>query len=198
MQEPYTAEGELMKDIRRDTTASRGPTARDNAALVQRLLEEACNAGHLDILDAVLAPDDGTAQSAGLGAHGPDREVIKQALRLFRAAVPDARWTIQEQIATEDTVVTRLRVRGTHRGGLWGIAPTGRAATVTGILMSRFAQGRIVAHWAQVDLLSLLCQLGVLPAMDLEQMVSVARVLRASDAWAAPMSPERSSVPEEC
>lgn len=82
---------------------------------------------------------------------------------------------------------TRLRVRGTHRGGLWGIAPTDRTATVAGILISRFAQGRIVAHWVQVDLLSLLCQLGVLPAMDLEQMGSVARVLRASEAWAAHM-----------
>jgi len=69
------AEGELVNDIRQDTTASQGPTARDNAAMVQRLLEEACNAGHLDILDAVLAPDDSTAQSASMGAHGPDREV---------------------------------------------------------------------------------------------------------------------------
>ena len=90
------------------------------------LVDEACNASNLGIPDAVLAPSGGTPDPAVLSAGGLDREHIKQAVRLFRAAGPDARGTIVEQSAAEDTVVTRLWMRGTNRAGLWGIAPTGR------------------------------------------------------------------------
>jgi predicted ester cyclase len=173
-----------MSSNQRGTTARRRQTARDNAAVVRRLLDEAGCAGRLDILDAVLAPDDCVAESAIDRAHGLDREGIKQALRLFRAAVPDACWTIQEQVAAGDTVVTRLQVQGTHRGGLWGIAPTGKRAAVTGVLICRFVRGRVASCWAQADLLGLLCQLGVLPAMDLEQVVAMARVLQTGQVWA--------------
>jgi predicted ester cyclase len=145
--------------------------------MVQRLIDEVCNAGDLDRLDAFLAPEAAPPGSTG-------NEGIKQALRLFRAAVPDARWTIQEQVAAGGTVVTRIEVQGTHQSGLWGIAPTGRVATVTGVLFCRFAHGRVATCWAQADLLGLLCQLGVLPAMDLERVVAVARVLRAGQTWA--------------
>ena len=155
---------------------------RANATRVQRLIEEACNAGNLDTLDALFAPGCDVPETATPASRG--RDGIKQALRLFRAAMPDAHWTIQEQVAAGDTVVTRLQVRGTHRGGLWGIAPTGREATVAGVLFCRFARDRVAACWAQADLLSLLSQLGVLPAMDLERVVAVARVLQAGQTLA--------------
>jgi predicted ester cyclase len=178
-----------MGAARAGRTSDGQRTDQEDAKLVQRLIEEVGNAGDLDRLDVFLAPE-----AAMPGARG--REGIKQALRLFRAAVPDARWTIQEQVAAEGTVVTRLQVQGTHRSGLWGIAPTGRVATVTGVLICRFAHGRVATCWAQADLLGLLCQLGVLPALDLERVVAVARVLQAGEAWAAQTPPGGSSVPE--
>jgi hypothetical protein len=55
---------------------------------------------------------------------------------------------------------------------------------VAGVLIGRFAHGRQVAYRARVDLLSLLCQLGVLPSLDLDKVVAVARALRASEALA--------------
>ena len=177
-----------MGAARNGSTVNRERTGRDNAGMVRRLIQEACNAGNLDILDAVLVPDYDAPDPSVPGSSGWER--IKQALRLFRAAVPDARWTVVEQVAAGDTVVTCLRVQGTHRGGLWGIAPTGREATVTGVLICRFARGRVAACWAQADLLGLLCQLGVLPAMDLERVVAVARVLQAGETWVARTAPE--------
>ena len=101
-------------------------TARDNPAVACRLVGEACHASNLGIPDAVLAPGGGAPDPAAPDASGQDLECIKKAVRLFRAAGPDARGTIMEQSAAEDTVVTRLWMCGTKRGGLWGIAPTGR------------------------------------------------------------------------
>ena len=84
-----------------------------------------------------------------------------------------------EQIAQGETVVTRLMVQGTFSGPLVGLAPPGRPATLTGVAISRFAQGRLVDLWLQADLLGLLVQLGVLPPLDLARAVAMAQVARA-------------------
>src|SRR5439155_14062928 len=108
---------------------------------------------------------------------------LRDALAAFRETVPDARWTIAEQITQGDTVVTRLSVQGTFSGPLVGLAPPGRPATVTGVAICRFAQGRLVGLWLQADLLGLLVQLGVLPPLGLAQALAMARVLRAGAQW---------------
>jgi hypothetical protein len=93
--------------------------------------------------------------------------------------VPDARWTIVEEIARGNTVVVRLAVQGTFSGPLLGLAPPGRPAILTGVAIGHFAGGRLVDLWLQADLLGLLQQLGVMPPLDLSQAVAVAQVHRA-------------------
>ncbi len=148
------------------------------SAWVRRLVDEACNRGNLAALDEVLARPDGPAEeqitAAAVTRLGP-------LLAEFRAAVPDARWTIVEQIAQANTVVTRLTVQGTFSGPLVGLAPPGRAATLTGVAISRFAAGRLVDLRLQADLLGLLQQLGVLPPLELTQALTMARVARVGE-----------------
>jgi predicted ester cyclase len=146
------------------------------AARVRRLVDEACNDGKLAVLDAVLAPAGPTDPAAVDGRAGSP---LRDYLAAFRDAVPDARWTIVEQISQANTVVTRLVVQGTFAGALLGLAPPGRPATLTGVVISRFAGGRLVEVWLQADLLGLLQQLGVLPPLDLAQAVAMAQVSRA-------------------
>ncbi len=67
---------------------------------------------------------------------------------------------IDDQIAEGDRVVTRWTARGTHKGEWMGIAPTGKPVTVTGILISRFAGGRVVEEWENYDALGMMRQLG--------------------------------------
>ena len=52
---------------------------------------------------------------------------------------------------------------GTHNGAFQGIPPTGKTLTWTGITIVRIAGDRIVERWANVDVLSILTQLGVVP-----------------------------------
>ena len=144
------------------------------AALVRRLVEEACNAGDLRVLDELLPRADTAGGPARPGGSG-----LRQLLGAFGGAVPDARWQIVEQIAAGNTVVTRLVVQGTFSGTLLGLAPPGRPATLSGVAISRFARGRLVDLWLQADLLGFLQQLAVLPPLELDQVVAMAQVLRA-------------------
>ncbi len=57
------------------------------------------------------------------------------------------------QIAEGDNVVWRFTTRGTHKGELTGIAPTGTSVTVTRIVCSRFADGKWQEDWVNEDLL---------------------------------------------
>jgi predicted ester cyclase len=73
--------------------------------------------------------------------------------------------TINDQIAEGDKVVTRWTATGTHKGQLMAIAPTNKHATVTGVDIDRYQDGKVVEAWASYDMFGLLQQLGVVPAM---------------------------------
>jgi predicted ester cyclase len=146
-----------------------------HAAALARLVEEACNEGKLAILDEVLAPPrDVTTEGTQVPLP------LRGQLAAFRAAVPDARWTIVQQVAAGNTIAARLSVQGTFSGPLVGLAPPGRTATLTGVVFGRFSEGRLVDLWLQADLLGFLQQLEVLPPLRLAQAVTLAQVLQAS------------------
>jgi predicted ester cyclase len=68
-------------------------------------------------------------------------------------------------VAEGDKVVTRWSATGTHNGPLMGIAATHKQATVQGVDINRYENGKIVEGWITYDMLGLLQQLGVAPLM---------------------------------
>ena len=67
-------------------------------------------------------------------------------------------------VVSSDQIVHRLTATGTMTGEFMGIAPTGKSATWTEIHIGRGVNGRISEHWGLVDRLSMLTQLGIVPA----------------------------------
>jgi steroid delta-isomerase-like uncharacterized protein len=137
-------------------------TSEENKAVVRRQEEELFTRGNLNAADEIYAP--------GYVGHDPSNpedirglEAAKQAAADYRRAFPDLRVTVEDLIAEGDKVVARLRFRGTHRGELNGIAPTGRRVDCSGIVVSRMEGGKIAEDWANFDDLGIMRQLGVLP-----------------------------------
>ena len=62
-----------------------------------------------------------------------------------------------------DRIVERWISRGTHEGDFMGIPATHRSVTVEGMDISRFADGKLVEHWTQMDAMAMMQQLGVIP-----------------------------------
>jgi len=141
-----------------------GPmSTEENKAIVRRIFEEIWNQGNLDVVDEILEPN---YVSQGL-ADGlpPGIEGFKQWFSILSSASPDIHFTIEDQIAEGDKVVTRYTIRGTHKGELMGIAATGKQVTVTAMNISRIVGGKIVESWNNWDALGMMQQLGVVPAM---------------------------------
>jgi hypothetical protein len=59
-------------------------------------------------------------------------------------------------------VVTRLHMRGRHKGELSGIPPSGNDMDVTAVAIQRIADGKVVEHWGTADPAALMAQLGLI------------------------------------
>jgi len=134
--------------------------AERNEQLGRRYFEEVWNRGNLDALDQLLAPDyvNHTPSTAN---PPPGPAGLKPIVAGMRQAFPDLHYEIQDVVATADAVVMRVVMTGTHRGNLFGLAPTNRRVTVDQINIEHIENGRIVEHWRVTDELKLMRQLGV-------------------------------------
>jgi steroid delta-isomerase-like uncharacterized protein len=134
-----------------------------NAKASRRILEEIFGAGNYGVADELVAADAvGHDPALPEPVIGPDG--VKEAARGYRSAFPDLTITTDTVIAEGDLVAIRWTARGTHKGDLFGIAPTGKEATVTGITIDRHAGGKIAESWTNWDTLGLLQQLGAVPS----------------------------------
>lgn len=86
---------------------------------------------------------------------------LKQLSDALNPGIPDMALPIEDVVAEGDKVLVRLRVTGTHGGDLMGLAPTGKAIDIGVMDLFRVEDGVIVEHWALLDNLGMLKQLGV-------------------------------------
>jgi steroid delta-isomerase-like uncharacterized protein len=144
---------------------SRPVQPEENKTVVRRFLEEIFTAGNLELVDELFAPDyvlhDPVVPDEVSGPEG-----MKRYVSMYRAAYPDTHFTIEDQIAEGDEVVTRWTGQGTHEGELMGISPTGKQVTVTGIEVDRVVDGKMQETWVNYDALGMMQQLGVVPAPE--------------------------------
>jgi steroid delta-isomerase-like uncharacterized protein len=133
-------------------------STEENKAIVRRVIDEMVNKGNLEVADEVLASD--------YIYHFPTHEIngpegLKEFISMMRTAFPDLHVTIEDLIAEGDTVGARFIMRGTFKGELMGIAPTGKQLTFPEAVFIRFEGGKEVEATAYGNMLSFNEQLGI-------------------------------------
>ena len=139
--------------------------AQENKEKARRLMEEAFGAGKLEeVIDEVLDPNfvcyDPNSESGEV--RGAD--TFKREIEYFRTAVPDLTYTVEDQIAEGEEVVTRWRASGTHEGEFFGVSGSGKRIEMSGIQIDRFdgESGKMVEEWPEYDLLGAMRQIGAI------------------------------------
>jgi steroid delta-isomerase-like uncharacterized protein len=134
-----------------------------NEAVVQRWWQDLWNRGDLSVADQIIAPSwtdhDPSSPWAPPGIDG-----CKVLVSAYRAVFPDIHFTIEKQVASATAVVSHWRCRGTHRGDVMGIAPTGKMIEVEGITILELAEGKIHRGTTIYDALGMMQQIGAVPA----------------------------------
>ncbi len=136
-------------------------------ANVRRFFTEVWNQGNLAVIDELFVPDYVTHMDR-LGV-APGAAGFKQFIAMNRAAFPDIHFTIDDLLVHGNKCMTRWTARGTHLGDYvipvaGRVAPTGRLVTWEGATLHYIAGGKFVEGWVFADYISLLDQLGLMPA----------------------------------
>lgn len=121
--------------------------------------------GKLDAIPTLIAPNYVNHDPNVPGGMWRGVEGATALVSTYRSAFPDVKFTILDQIAEDDRVVTRWKAEGTNTGSLNGMPPTEKPVSITGTNIKRFAaDGKVVEEWANFNMLGLLQQIGILPA----------------------------------
>jgi predicted ester cyclase len=92
------------------------------------------------------------------------RAEIERVYRLWISAFPDAVMDHDDVLIDGNRAVLIARLRGTHSGDFFGLAPTGRHMEVQVALLLTVADGLVVAERRIYDFTGVLVQVGVLKA----------------------------------
>jgi steroid delta-isomerase-like uncharacterized protein len=134
-------------------------TTESNKTVVKDFIDGLFTKGDLGAVDTRLA-EDFINHDPPFGVT-PDREGMRDAGKMMRAAFPDWHSELHELIAEGDLVAERFTAGGTQRGEVMGVPPSGKAVSLPGINIWRLRDGLIVERWGLLDDLGFLRQLGV-------------------------------------
>jgi len=140
-------------------------SAEENKEKARRLMEEAFGQGKVEVIEEVLHSDFVCYDPNSESGEVRGSETIKGEIEYFRSAVPDLTYTVEEQVAEGDKVVTRWKASGTHQGEFFGVPGSGNRIEMSGIQIDRFddESGKMVEEWPEYDLLGAMRQMGALP-----------------------------------
>ena len=93
-----------------------------------------------------------------------DKDEFLQHLAYFHTVFSDTYFTVEEQVAEGDVVVTRGIWGGIHSGDFQGLSPTGKQIAINAVLIDRIKDGKIIEHRSLFDMLAMMQQLGIVPS----------------------------------
>ena len=129
----------------------------DALTTISRFVHEYQSTGNEAVADELLATD--FVDHTPFPGFGSTREDVKRLFSTLRAAFPDLRAEIVEQLVDGDRVATRKTFHGTHRGTFFGIPATGKSAAIRVHDIVRIREGKITEHWNVVDVSGVFAQL---------------------------------------
>jgi len=140
-------------------------STEQNKVTASRWFSDIITRGQLVVADEIFAANhiihDPHAPPGGwpIGPEG-----LKAVATIFGGGFSGWNITLEDQIAEGDRVATRWAATATHTGPLMGMPPTGKTVRVTGVNVARFSAGKIAESWFNFDMLTLLQQVGAIPA----------------------------------
>jgi predicted ester cyclase len=117
--------------------------------------------GDVDWMKKHIAPSF-VRHDPGLPFEVKGPEGVKQLHDVLMPAFPDMKLPLLDFVAEGEKVLVRLKVQATHTGPFGDMAPTGRKVDIDVLDLFQIRDGILVEHWALLDNLGMLKQLGAL------------------------------------
>jgi steroid delta-isomerase-like uncharacterized protein len=136
----------------------------DGTGLITRFYKEIIEGGNLALIDE-LATDDYVDHEEALPGQPPGKEGVRYFVEAIRTAFPDIKVkTVEATLADGNMEACHVILTGTHRGEMAGMPATGKSVEFGSTDIIRVEDGKVAEHWGTTDNLSLMQQLGAIPA----------------------------------
>ncbi len=133
-----------------------------NKQIVAEVYGICWNQGDMNRIDEIFNED--VRHEQFLAGWPTGREGFKMLVGFWREAFPDIHEDAIDLVAEGNTVMSRFRLRGTHKGDFYGIPGTGRKVDICGAEWFKFDEnGKVTDYLYHEDTLGLFFQLGVMP-----------------------------------
>ena len=132
----------------------------DNKTIIRQFIERIENTGDVTNIREFISEDytevyDG--EYYPIGIQGAIDHVLG-----VRRVFPDLKLTIENQISEGEWVVTIYSVTGTFKNEWFGMKPTGKPITFTGVNVDRIRNEKIIEHGGAANLFDPLLKEGVI------------------------------------
>ena len=132
-----------------------------NQMLIEQLFNEVMNDRKFSLLDQIIDP--------AFVNHGiPDAKQgpsgFKQVIEQFLDGFPDMKIQIEQIVSEKDLVATRGYWTGTNSGSFMGMPSSGKKVRIDYIDFWKIKNGKCVENWVQMDMMSLMQQVGAMQA----------------------------------
>jgi predicted ester cyclase len=133
---------------------------RDNKTIIRQYAERIENTGDVSDIHEFISDDYSEVYEGErypIGIQGAIDHVLG-----VRRVFPDLKITIENQISEGEWVVTTYSVTGTFKDDWFGMKPTGKPITFTGVNVDRIKDGKIIEHGGALNMFDPLMKAGVI------------------------------------
>jgi steroid delta-isomerase-like uncharacterized protein len=132
-----------------------------NKIVIRRWFDDVINKNNMEMAEELIDANYINHFLPPDSVKGPQAE--QQIMVMFFSAFPDLQGTIEDLFAEGDKVAVRIIWSGTNTGSFMGRPATGKLVAFASNNIFRVESGKITENWSQVDMMTLMQQLGALP-----------------------------------
>jgi steroid delta-isomerase-like uncharacterized protein len=135
----------------------------EGVELIERFYNEMLGEGDLSKLDE-LVTDDVVDHEEGLPGQPEGKEGVIFFVNALRGAFSDIRATVGQSLESGDLAAAQVTIAGKHTGEWMGVPPSDKSFEIEAIDIIRVEDGKCAEHWGVTDNMSLMVQIGAVPA----------------------------------
>ena len=136
--------------------------SEENKQRAKLFYEEVVNAHDISRLDEFITED--FVEHEEIPGITPDREGVRQFFGMMLEAFPDMTMTPEDMTAEGNKVWVRVLMKGTHKGDFMGIPASGKSVEFYAVDMLSIRGDQAYEHYGVTDMMTLMMQIGAIPA----------------------------------
>jgi steroid delta-isomerase-like uncharacterized protein len=133
------------------------------AELIQVFYDEMLTNGNLDKLDE-LVTDDVVDHEQGLPGQPEGKEGVRFFVETMRGAFSDLKASVGPSVESGDMAAAEVTITGKHTGEFLGVPASNKSFEIQTVDIVRIEDGKCAEHWGVTDNMSLMQQIGAVPA----------------------------------